>query len=120
MFDAKLKIVLMFVDSPARSCEFYKKLLNREPLEASSTFCLFKLDNDVQLGFWSRHTALPKVTAHPGAAEISFSENDIDRLYNSLKEQKYQMAQEITDMDFGRTFVVQDPDGHPIRFYKLS
>jgi predicted enzyme related to lactoylglutathione lyase len=29
------------------------------------------------------------------------------------------VAQKPTDMDFGRTFVVLDPDGHRIRVYKL-
>ncbi len=119
MFTPKLGIVLLFVDSPARSCQFYKKLLNREPLESSATFCLFQLDNDIQLGCWSRHTAEPKVEALPSSAEISFSEQNIDSAYRAMKEQNYLMAQEITDMDFGRTFVLQDPDGHRIRIYKL-
>jgi hypothetical protein len=30
------------------------------------------------------------------------------------------VAQKPVDMDFGRTFVILDPDGHRIRAYKLA
>ena len=119
MFTPKLGIVILFVESPAQSCAFYKKLLQREPLEASDTFCLFQLENGVQLGLWSRYTAEPAVSSLPSTAEICFSEESIDSLFVAMKEQNIPMLQEITDMDFGRTFVALDPDGHRIRIYKL-
>ncbi len=119
MFAPKIGIVLLFVESPARSCEFYKKLLKREPLEASATFCLFQLDNGVQLGCWSRYTAEPEVSGMPSTSEICFSDENIDQVFTEMQKEKYQMAQEIIDMDFGRTFVALDPDGHRIRIYKL-
>lgn len=119
MFTPKLGLVLLFVESPARSCEFYTKLLKMEPLEASPTFCMFAFDNGVKLGLWSRHTAEPQVSAMPSTAEICFSENSIDALFMEMKKQNIPMIQEVTDMDFGRTFVAQDPDGHRIRIYRL-
>ncbi len=119
MFEPKLGIIIFFVESPVRSRDFYKKLLQREPIEASDTFCLFTLDNGVQLGLWSRHTAEPTVVATPSTAEICFSHDNVDALFEVMKSQNIPMAQEITDMDFGRTFVLQDPDGHRIRIFKL-
>ncbi|MBS0635547.1 MAG: VOC family protein [Verrucomicrobia bacterium] len=119
MFTPKLGMVLLFVESPQESCEFYKKLLQREPLEASPTFCLFQFDNGIQLGCWSRHTAEPKVVATPSTAEICFSADEIDKAFEVMKKENIPMLQDITDMDFGRTFVARDPDGHRIRIYRL-
>ncbi len=119
MFVPKLGIVILFVESPARSGAFYKKLLQREPLEASETFCLFQLDNGVQLGLWSRYTAEPTVTSYPATCEICFSDEHVDKVYEAMLKEGIPMLQQITDMDFGRTFVAHDPDGHRIRIYKL-
>jgi len=119
MFTPKLGIVLLFVESPAKSCEFYKMLLQKEPLEASPTFCLFQLENGVQLGCWSRHTAEPRVTSLPATSEICFSDEEVDKVFEAMKAKNIPVLQEVTDMDFGRTFVAADPDGHRIRIYKL-
>lgn len=72
------------------------------------------------LGLWSRYTAEPRVEATAGAQEICFSTEDVDGLYESWGKKHLTVIQKPTDLDFGRTFVVADPDGHRIRIYKLN
>jgi len=45
--------------------------------------------------------------------------DDVDALYKEWGKLGIQVEQKPTDMDFGRTFVVVDPDGHRIRALKL-
>jgi predicted enzyme related to lactoylglutathione lyase len=119
MFTPSLGFMLLFVDNPQKISFFYQEILNLTPIEESPTFVLFALTNGVMLGLWSKHTAEPRVEAPPGALEICFATQDVDLLYETWGAQKATVAQKPTDMDFGRTFVILDPDGHRIRAYKL-
>lgn len=119
MINPSLGFVLLFVEAPLISAEFYSKILGLKPIEQYPTFALFALKNNVQLGLWAYKTAQPKITTPPGASEIAFSADNIDRLYEHLLKLGVPMIQTPTDMDFGRTFVAVDPDGHRIRFYRL-
>lgn len=113
-----LNFVLLFVENPTESGLFYRRILGIDPIEEAPTFVLFSLANTVMLGLWSRHTAEPKVVSKPGASEICFREQNVDGLYDQWKKLNVTMAQIPTDMDFGRTFVALDPDGHRIRIFR--
>ncbi len=119
MIKPKLGFVLLFVDSPSKSGEFYQRVLGCEPIEAHPTFQLFQLDDATQLGLWSRNTAEPSVAGTAGGAEICFAHEDVDAVYACWINWGIPIAQIPTDMDFGRTFVALDPDGHRIRVYRL-
>lgn len=120
MFTPSLGFVLLFVESPQKSSLFYQELLGLKTVEESPTFALFALNNRVMLGLWSKYTAEPRVEASPGAFEICFPTENVDALYEEWGKKQVAMAQKPTDMDFGRTFVALDPDGHRIRAYKLE
>lgn len=120
MFTPKLGYVLLFVESPIKSAEFYSRLFNLKPIDQSPTFVLFALADGVKLGLWSRHTVEPTVKAQPGCAEICFSHENVDELFNQWGMQGVVMIQKPTDMDFGRTFVALDPDGHRIRISRMN
>jgi predicted enzyme related to lactoylglutathione lyase len=112
--------MLLFVDSPPASGAFYKALLNREPVEASATFTLFALDSGLMLGLWSRHTAEPHPGAAAGGGEIGLtvdSYGDVDTTFEDWKKRGVSILQPPVDMDFGRTFVALDPDGHRLRVF---
>ncbi len=114
-----LGFVLLFVENPLKSSLFYKDLFGMDPIEESPTFVMFGLSNGIMLGLWNKFTAEPRVEAPPGAFEICFPCVDVDALYDEWGKKKMVILQKPTDMDFGYTFVVQDPDGHRIRAYKL-
>jgi predicted enzyme related to lactoylglutathione lyase len=117
--DLKLGLILLFVDNPEKSAAFYQQILQRGPLEQSPTFAMFALSNGTNLGLWSRHTAEPKVSITGGGSEIALRDENVDTVYKQWQGLGIPMAQEPTDMDFGRTFVALDPDGHRIRVYRL-
>jgi predicted enzyme related to lactoylglutathione lyase len=110
--------VILYVDSPERSGTFYAQLLGRAPVESSPTFVLFVLDNGFKLGLWSRHTVEPAAKAAGGGAEIVFalaSPDAVDAHHAEWAEAGRAILQKPADMDFGRTFVALDPDGHRLR-----
>jgi catechol 2,3-dioxygenase-like lactoylglutathione lyase family enzyme len=112
--------VLLYVDSPAQSAGFYADLLGKPAVESSPTFAMFALDNGVMLGLWSRHTVTPPASAVAGATELGFpvADNDtVARLHADWSARGLRIAQAPTDLDFGRTFVALDPDGHRLRVF---
>ena len=119
MFNPTLGITLLFVTNPQKSSLFYQEILNLKPIEESPTFVMFALKNGIMLGLWSKYTAEPRVEVAAGALEICFPAENVDALYEEWGKMHVTVAQKPTDMDFWRTFVILDPDGHRIRIYKL-
>jgi|ERR1700677_1604058 catechol 2,3-dioxygenase-like lactoylglutathione lyase family enzyme len=115
--------ILLYVDSPQASARFYAGLLGREPVETSPTFVLFALDSGLKLGLWARHLVEPAVSAAPGAAEIAIPVEkpvSVDSTHAAWQARALRIVQVPTDMDFGRTFVALDPDGHRLRVFAPS
>lgn len=113
-----ISFVILYVDNPTASAAFYADLLGRPPVEASPTFAMFPMKSGVMLGLWSRHTVEPAAAAAGGGGEIAFTVGDgkaVDATHDSWKTRGLRIAQAPTDLDFGRTFVALDPDGHRLR-----
>jgi len=112
--------VLLYVDRPDLSAAFYAGLLGREPLEVSPTFALFKLESGMRLGLWSRHTVEPAAQAAVGGVELGFPVADyaaVDAMHADWRDRGWPIAQAPVELDFGRTFVALDPDGHRLRVF---
>jgi len=112
-----LSFSLLFVNSPATSADFYTKLFGQGPVELSPTFAMFVSDSGHRLGLWSKHTAEPTPTGAPGASEIAFTTENVDALFADWQTHGVPMLTQPQDLDFGRTFVATDPDGHRIRVF---
>jgi predicted enzyme related to lactoylglutathione lyase len=98
--------------------EFYRSILGAEPAEQSPTFAMFTLPSGVAIGLWSSQTVEPAIAGSAGASELCFIEADVDGVHAAWVERGIPMAQAPTDLDFGRTFVALDPDGHRIRVFR--
>ena len=115
--------VLLFVENPVASAAFYSSLFDCKPVEATPTFALFELSSGIRLGLWSRRDAEPMVITRGGGSELGIPVADDDALhalYADWKARGLAVVQPPTDMDFGRTFVVLDPDGHRLRVFRLG
>ena len=112
-------LIILFVRDPLKSSAFYGRLFGLDPLEQSETFVMFSLPNGMMLGLWSPLTAEPPAVVNPGGNEICFKEENLDDLYAHWVKLGITIAQPPTEMDFGRTFVGLDPDGHRLRVYRL-
>ena len=111
---------LLYVEDPLKSAEFYEKLLRAKPVEASPGFAMFALTPPTMLGLWKRADVLPKVTVSTGCNEVGFhveSKEIVGQFFESAKQIGAKVLQEPTQMDFGFTFTVADPDGHRLRVF---
>ncbi len=112
--------IILYVDNPVASAEFYSNLLTLKPLELEPTFALFALESGLMFGLWSKHTVEPSATISGGGTELCFkaeSEDELHTMYATWKKQGLPILQRPTAMDFGLTFVALDPDGHRLRVY---
>ncbi|WP_165673434.1 VOC family protein [Metapseudomonas otitidis] len=113
----------LYVDDPARSADFYRRLLTGDIVEQSSTFALFVFPNGFKLGLWGRTGVEPATTVRGGGGELCVhvdSDEDVDRLHQRWREQGVEIVQAPLAMDFGYTFTGLDPDGHRLRVYHLA
>lgn len=112
--------VLLYVENPAASASFYADLLGRPPIEASPTFAMFAMPSEIMLGLWARDTVEPKPGNDNGGSELAFSVADdtaVDNTHADWRQRGFTIAQAPTAMDFGRTCVAVDPDGHRLRVF---
>lgn len=112
--------IILYVDQPLTSADFYSKLLGCQPVEASPTFAMFVLDSGLTLGLWSKHTVQPAALVTGGGAELVFAVADAPQVQATFADwsgRGLSIAQPLTQMDFGLTFVALDPDGHRLRVF---
>jgi len=84
---------------------------------------MIKFDNSWQLGLWAKHSVEPSCNKITGAIEVATmleTSQAVDDLYKKLVQQKVEIIQQPTQLDFGYAFTIEDPDGHRLRFYNLE
>ncbi|WP_370673492.1 VOC family protein [Pleomorphomonas sp. PLEO] len=114
---------LLHVADPAKSAGFYTELFGRPPVETSPTFALFVLGGGIKVGLWSKATVEPATGGAPGALEIGIAlaaPADVDAFHENWVARGLPVFQSPTDMDFGRSSMVTDPDGHRIRVFATT
>lgn len=114
--------LLLAVQNPQNSAVLYDQLLDRKPVESSETFVLYVLPSGLKIGLWQASTMAPS-PATPGGVEIAFGLETRDAVVQTYQEWKrlgLAVVQEPTEMDFGFTFVVADPDDHRLRPFVLA
>ncbi|MCB6182025.1 VOC family protein [Leeia sp. TBRC 13508] len=117
-----LNFTILYVEDALTSAKLYAKLFGFQPVEASAGFCLFHFENGNKLGLWSKHTVVPATTLVDGV-ELAFPCLDETTLNEAVKltaSLGLAITQPLTAMEFGKTFVVTDPDGHRLRFFVPS
>lgn len=111
-------LIILYVKDPAESVGFYRGLLGREPVANAPNFAAFALDGGFTLGLWRRSSVEPQPSALGNRGEMAFmvpGEGSVAARYQEWRGRGLPIAQELTQMDFGQTFVVLDPDGHRLR-----
>lgn len=121
MFDAN-SILLYVADVPA-STAFYERLLDLKPVEASETFAMFILPSGLGLGLWARPGVIPPANTETGGSEVGFkvsADATVDAVHAEWRDKGARILFSPADVDFGRTFVAADPDGHRLRVYTVN
>lgn len=114
--------LLLYVADPALSARFYAALLGLKPLEETPSFVLFGLAPGMALSLWRRDDVQPAPAA-AGGAELGIkcaTPGDVDACFTEWAAKGASLLMAPTDLAFGRSFVVADPDGHRIRVYSLN
>ncbi len=116
-------ILILYVTDVSASAGFYARLLEIKPVEASPTFALFILPSGLALGLWGKGGVRPAPVAGGGGSEIGFkvdSAAKIDSTHADWQARGATIAFPPTDLEFGRSFVALDPDGHRLRVYAAA
>jgi catechol 2,3-dioxygenase-like lactoylglutathione lyase family enzyme len=117
---SEFSFVLLYVENPPASADFYAGLLGRPVVESSSTFAMLPLREGCMLGLWSRNTVAPAPAASPGSGEIAFTVADaqsVEAEHRKWSARGLTIVQPPTRMDFGHTFVALDLDGNRLRVF---
>ena len=115
----KANLQLIYVSDISHSTDFYKKIFKSDPVFLSPRYVAFAADSNSEAIFaiWTGGNK-PNITA-PRFSEIGImlsSNEEVDRLFDEWRgESEITIIKEPYDEVFGRTFLVQDPDGHIIR-----
>ncbi|EJT03096.1 VOC family protein [Rhizobium sp. CCGE 510] len=115
--------ILLYVTDAPTSARFYTTLLGQEPVEASPTFAMFILPSGLGLGLWGKAGVEPAPAATGGGSEIGFkvaTASKVDATHADWQAKGANIVMAPTDLDFGRSFVAADPDGHRLRVYTVS
>ena len=112
--------VLLYVEEPQKSADFYARLLDRQPLDSSPNFVMFALAPDLRLGLWARRDVEPAPLGAGDTGELAMavgSNEEVEALCAEQRRKGVTILQEPVTMDFGRTFLAADPDGHRLRVF---
>ncbi|MGW5385673.1 VOC family protein [Nocardia sp. NPDC003963] len=109
--------IVYVADAPA-SARFYSDLFDTAPKFESPRFVTFELSAGVDLALWSGHAGQLEL-AGARTAELCLNlpggPAAIDQQFEQWLGRGVKVVQEPHDAVFGRTFVVEDPDGNLIR-----
>jgi catechol 2,3-dioxygenase-like lactoylglutathione lyase family enzyme len=111
--------VLLHVADTAASSRFYETILQRSPIDTSPTFVLFEAGPALKLGLWRKDGVEPAATA-AGGFELGIpvgSKAAVDATAADWAGHDVTILQAPVEMDFGRTFTAEDPDGHRVRVF---
>ncbi|AZZ93488.1 drug:proton antiporter [Hahella sp. KA22] len=112
--------IILYVSDMPVSTAFYSDILGKAPVESSPGFSMFVLESGWKLGLWAKPEVKPAADMTGGGAEIGLmldNREEVAAALEVLSAKQAKVIQEPTQMDFGYTFVVQDPDGHRIRAF---
>jgi hypothetical protein len=112
--------VLLYVNEPEKSAVFNARLLDRKPLESSPNFVMFELAPGLRLGLWARKDVAPAPRGASDAGELAMAvgtAGEVEALCAEQRRKGAAILQEPVTMDFGRTFLAADPDGHRLRVF---
>ncbi|MDX7987721.1 glyoxalase [Xenorhabdus sp. 12] len=118
----KPNLQLVYVSDIERSTDFYKTILNVEPIFSSPRYVAFSVSNEAIFALWSGGAKPDKIAQRFSEIGIMLpSSNDVEQLFEDWKKHPdINIEHELYTDVFGQTFLVKDPDGHIIRVCPLD
>ena len=113
-------LMIFYVTDMPKSRAFYEAVLEAEPVEASPTFAMFRLESGFSICIWQKDGVTPPVSTPGQAGELAFILPDaaaVDARYSAYRLTGYPILQKPEQLDFGYALLVADPDGHRLRMF---
>ena len=111
-------LFLIYVTDVEHATTFYRDLFQIEPVTITPRYVPFEVAPGVLFALWSGRTEHVSPQT-PRTSEVGLmvpgSSAAVDDVYNQWTAKGVTVIEEPHDDVFGRTFVVADPDGNPIR-----
>ncbi len=123
-FTPKANLQLVYVSDIDVSTNFYTKIFETEPVFSTPRYVAFSSTKygEALFAIWSGGATPDKETPRFSEIGIMVPTNlEVDNLFLKWsRDQAINITKEPYDEVFGRTFLVQDPDGHIIRVSPLD
>ena len=118
----KPNLQLVYVSDIERSTVFYKNIFNADPVFSSPRYVAFAADSKAAFAIWTGGTKPDRSIPRFSEIGIMLSTNEeVENLFEEWKKNPdIKIVQELCTEVFGRTFLVEDPDGHIIRVCPLD
>lgn len=122
MTTPKANLQLVYVSNIEHSTAFYKMLFKKEPVFVSPRYVAFSAGGECLFAIWTGGKTPDLVAERFSEIGIMLASNkEVDDLFEEWKKHsEIKILQEPATEVFGRTFLVQDPDGHVIRVSPLD
>jgi predicted enzyme related to lactoylglutathione lyase len=108
-----LNFVILHVRDVAATRSFYTDALGLAVAAENPTFVQFQAAGGATLALQHDEVAAPTDTI-----ELWWQAQDVDALFAQLRERGVTIAQEPTDLPFGRTLSIKDPEGNVVSMYQ--
>jgi len=106
----KIHCIYIFVNDIQESTEFYENILGLKATLKEENWVEFKLNNCVLALY--KNKGINKV--NPNFLNFVFEVKDIEKEFFLLKSKGVIFCEEIKEHSFGKTAVIEDPNGHKI------
>jgi predicted enzyme related to lactoylglutathione lyase len=109
----RLAYGIFYTNNISRISEFYQNIIGFNKVFGDERFIAFSV-GDALLGI--KAVEMPREI--PGHQSIIIEVENVDELYESLKQKEVTFDKEISDEEWGRNFSILDPDLNKVEFFK--
>ncbi|MFF5990112.1 VOC family protein [Prauserella flavalba] len=106
---------IVYVSDAPAAARFYGDLFGLKPSFETPGFIAFDLAGGVQLALWTKDLTHATGRTSEVCLALEGGPARIDAQFEAWKAKGVDVVSQPRDEDFGRTFVVADPDGNLIR-----
>lgn len=118
----KPNLQLVYVSDIERSTAFYKNIFNSEPVFLSPRYVAFAADSKATFAIWTGGVKPDR--SIPRFSEIGImlsTDEEVESLFAEWQNNPdIKIVQALCTEVFGRTFLIEDPDGHIIRVCRVD
>jgi len=109
----KLDSTILYSDNISKVAGFYQDVIGLElDYRQGDKYVSFKFSNGVKLGIKKAVEEREK----PGAQTFFIGVDNVNEVYESIKEKGVEIYKELTDESWGKEFSILDPDKNKVEF----